>query len=113
MRRSFDLRRTMQKRVQLQGSQVRSPCQSRKIVNQNVIDGGSGFATRHGKGFHPLRCKTRGVLLIECLSVNTIGVPLQRHWPIAKMRQQELSNFAVVFDDIGFRKFGRRIKNLL
>ena len=109
----FDVRHAMQKWMQLQCGDARGPHQCAAVVDENVNDVGAAFVTRHRKCFHPVGRKTWRILFIEGFAKNTVRVPLQRHRPIANLRQKIGSDAPVVVDHIGFGELSGWVKNLL
>ena len=103
----------MEKWMQLQCGDARRPDQCAAVVDQNLIDVGAAFVTRHRKCFHPIGRKTRRILFIEGFAKNTVRVPFQRHRPVLKVRQKIDSDAPVVVDYISFGELSGWIKNFL
>src|SRR5260370_40232297 len=52
---------------------------------------------------NPRRHKSRRVLLIERLALDTIGIAREHHWPVLEIGQHPFRNRPIVRDQVAFR----------
>src|SRR5581483_497675 len=105
----FDVRFRRQKRVNLQRAYARSPYQSAKAVDHDIMDLRFAAASPHGKAGDPIGRECRGVFFVEELPRHFVRVTLERDRTILQVRQGVRCNPYVVVDDIALGKTNQRI----
>src|SRR4051812_41756337 len=86
--------------VQLDTSIVRQIEKCRLILTEQIVDRTSRGSRGHACRLHPTRKVGRHILVKKTLSLDAIGMAVERLGSVEEMRQKDRRDLSVVLDDI-------------